>query len=242
MIQQVHNQKQLLKETDMNFTGTGKRIEDIDIPRAGKIIGVGEDEVHAVMDVETRGGGFDARDRPKMLFEPHIFYRQLSEPQRDRAVRVGLARKRWKRDYPSDSYPKLEKAMLINKEAALKSASWGLGQVMGFNHQLAGYPSAEAMVKDFMRGEDKQLSGMILFIKNSGLGDELRDHDWSGFARGYNGKGYKKNRYHIKLKKAFDKWSKIKDTPFKIQRSPEKEIGFLEILIDMISKIMKGGK
>ena len=39
----------------MNFQGSGKRIDDYDIPRIGALIGVGEDEVHAVLDVESSG-------------------------------------------------------------------------------------------------------------------------------------------------------------------------------------------
>ena len=43
------------------FKGAAKRIEDIDLPRLGVQIGVGEDELHAFMDAETRGSGFDSQ-------------------------------------------------------------------------------------------------------------------------------------------------------------------------------------
>jgi hypothetical protein len=36
------------------------------------------------------------------------------------------------------SYPRLAQAIAIDRPAALRSASWGLGQIMGFNHELAG--------------------------------------------------------------------------------------------------------
>lgn len=201
-----------------DFTGTAKLLDDIDLPRIGARIGVGEDELHAVLDVETRGGGFDKFGRPKMLFEPHIFYRELRGGQRDQAVRMGLAYPKWKRDYPSDSYPRLCKALAINRDAAFRASSWALGQVMGFNAGLAGYPSAEAMVRDMLDDEEKHLEAMVTFIKSAGLDDELRAHDWRGFAKGYNGSAYEKNGYHIKLSKAFAKWQGIKDTPFKIDR------------------------
>ena len=199
----------------MKFAGKAERLADIDLPRVGELIGVGEDEVHAILDVEAAGKGFDRQGRPKMLFEPHVFYRELTSPsQRDQAVRMGLARRRWKRDYPKDSYPRLHKAMAINKEAALRSASWGLGQIMGFNHGLAGFDSAEEMVRAFMVSEGEQLEGMIRFIKAAGLDDELRRHDWRGFALGYNGKSYAVHGYHTRLKKAFQRWQRIKDTPY----------------------------
>lgn len=38
---------------------------------------------------------------------------------------------------------------------------------------------------------------MIRFIDAEGLDDELRRHDWSGFARGYNGAGYAKHGWFV---------------------------------------------
>jgi len=202
----------------MNFHGKAKRLDDIDLPREGAYLGVGEDEVHAILDVESAGTGFDSRGRPKMLFEPHIFYRLLGKgSERDRAVKSGLAYPRWKRDYPKDSYPRLLRAMVINTEIALQSASWGLGQVMGFNHIAAGYLSAQEMVTAFLDDEEIHLRAMLKFIKTNRLDDELRRHDWAGFARGYNGPGFAKNKYDTKLAAAFAKWQRIKDTPWEAE-------------------------
>ncbi|SKA30943.1 N-acetylmuramidase domain-containing protein [Consotaella salsifontis] len=197
-----------------DFRGAAKRLDDIDLPRIAATIGVGEDELHAVLDVETGGGsGFDAKGRPRMLFEPHVFYRELSDAERARAVTAGLAYRTWgERPYPSDSYPRLIGAMAINRAAALRSASWGLGQIMGFNASLAGFASVDALVSAFMADEEAHLAAMVSFITASGLDDELRRHDWTGFARGYNGAGYAKNRYHLKLASAFAKWQGIRDT------------------------------
>ena len=198
----------------MNFKGKAKRIDDIDLPLVGRLIGVGEDEVHAILDVESAGSGFDKQGRPKMLFEPHIFWRELGPgPKRDKAAAAGLAYPKWKRDYPADSYPRLAKAMAIDENAALRSASWGLGQIMGFNCRMAGFDTARAMVEAFKDDEDQHLRAMINFIRAAGLDDELRRHDWKGFARGYNGAGFAKNGYDRKLAAAFAKWQKIKDTP-----------------------------
>lgn len=41
----------------MDFKGAAKRIEDVDLPRIGQQIGVGEDVLHALIEVETRGTG-----------------------------------------------------------------------------------------------------------------------------------------------------------------------------------------
>lgn len=201
----------------MDFKGKAKRLDDIDLPRIGDKIGVGEDEIHALLDVEAAGSGFDSAGRPKMLFEPHIFWRQLGAGRkRDEAARLGIAYPKWgTAKYPRDSYPRLALAMKIDKEKALRSASWGMSQIMGFNHSTVGYPTAEAMVEAFCDDEEAHLEAMVQFIIMNNLDDELRNHDWRGFARGYNGAGYARNNYHTKLEQAYRKWSRIPDTPYK---------------------------
>lgn len=195
------------------FKGRAERLTDYDLPEIGALIGVGEDELHAVIEVETAGGGFDAQGRPRMLFEPHVFWRELPEKKRKGAERAGLAYPVWgTKPYPKDSYARLALAMLLDPVAALRSCSWGLGQIMGFNHKAAGYDTAQAMVAAFMDSEAAQLEAMVRFIQSEGLDDELRRHDWSAFARGYNGAGYAKHGYHTRLAAAFAKWSKIRDT------------------------------
>jgi hypothetical protein len=203
------------------FKGAAKRIEDIDLPRLGVQIGVGEDELHAFMEAETRGFGFDSQGRPRILFERHKFYKYCPEAKRAAAVKAGLANaKAGGYGRESEQYGKLQRAMAIDEHAALLSCSWGLAQIMGFNHELAGYPTVEAMILVFMDDEEAHLQAAVTFIKNSGLDDELRRHDWKGFAKGYNGTGYAVNKYDQKLAAAYAKWSKIKDTPFEAAAAP----------------------
>jgi hypothetical protein len=198
------------------FVCAAARLTDYDLPRIGHTIGVGEDEIHAVMEVEASGGGFDRLKRPKMLFEPHVLYRNLSGAARTRAVSLGLAYAAWKPGaYPSDSYHRLAQALAIDETAALKACSWGLGQILGENHVAAGYATPQAMVAAFCeRGEAEHLAAMVRFIKAKRLDDELRRHDWAGFAKGYNGASYARHGYHTKLAAAYAKWAKIKDTPW----------------------------
>ncbi|MCJ8140230.1 N-acetylmuramidase family protein [Falsirhodobacter halotolerans] len=194
------------------FQGRAVRLNDYDLPEIGALIGVGEDEIRAVIEVETAGGGFDAKGRPRMLFEPHVFWRELPEAKRRGAERAGLAYPKWgEKPYPRDSYPRLVMAMMLDPVAALRSCSWGLGQIMGFNHKAAGYPTAQAMVAAFMDSEPAQLEAMVRFIQSEGLDDELRRHDWSAFARGYNGAGYARHGYHTRLAAAYAKWAKVPD-------------------------------
>ena len=79
-----------------------------------------------------------AERRLKLLFEPPTFYAQLGPvPKRDAAVKQGLAYQQvGTRPYPplSKRYDQIAAAMDIDETAALNSASWGLPQIMGFNH------------------------------------------------------------------------------------------------------------
>lgn len=172
--------------------------------------------MHAFLDVETRGEGFDGFGRPIILFEPHVFYRNLAGPKLKEAVRKGLAYASWgERPYPRDSYPRLKAAIAVDETAALKAASWGLGQVLGENHRMAGYATVQQFVAAMMEDEEKQLEASVNFIIAAGLDDNLRAHDWGGFALGYNGRGYRKHGYDVRLAEAFRKWSRIKDTPWR---------------------------
>jgi hypothetical protein len=198
-----------------SFKGTATRIADTDLPRVGAKIGIGEDELHAFMDVEAAGSGFDSQGRPKILFEPHVFYRNLSGAKRKTAVNAGLAYPKWgEKPYPKDSYPRLMSALLIDETAALKSASWGLTQILGENFAAAGYASPQAMVSAFMGSEAAHLEATVSLLVSMGIANDLKAHRWADVAKRWNGPSYAKNAYDTKLAAAYAKWAKSKDTPW----------------------------
>lgn len=207
----------------MNFRGAARRIDDIDLPRIGAEIGVGEDELHAFLEVESRGAGFDAEGRPKILFEPHVFYRCLPKAKRAAAVRAKLAAPKWGQiayGKESQQYDRLERAIAIDQTAALKACSWGLTQILGENHHMVGYDNVQAMVKDFMDDEENHVEAMVRYLVAAGIDDDLRAHRWEVVARVYNGPGYRKNSYHTKMAAAFRKWQRIKDTAWEDDDKP----------------------
>lgn len=196
------------------WQGPAKRLDAWDYGRLGRLIGVGEDEIRAVVEVETAGTGFDAKGRVRMLFEPHVFWRELGEAKRRLAEAQGLAYPRWgTKPYPADSYPRLGLALRIDRRAALRSCSWGLGQIMAFNAKLAGYVDEVAMIGAFAADEENQLRGMVNFILTEHLDDDLRRHDWATFARVYNGPAAAQNRYAEKLAAAYARWRARPDSP-----------------------------
>lgn len=166
----------------------------------------------SVLTVESRGFGFQPDRRPKILFERHIFHREtggrfasaapdLSAPTGGGYIGGAAEFDRLGRALA------LLKAAGVTPEPALRSASWGLGQVMGFNAVAAGFASAADLAARMAEGEDAQLLGMARFIAANRLHRHLASRDWTAFARGYNGSEYWKNAYDVKLKEAYAKFS-----------------------------------
>lgn len=178
---------------------------------AAKLINCEVEAIIAVDKVESGGTGFDKSGRLVILFEPHIFYKELRKRGRNPDI--------FKKDYPSllsqvwnpqlygpssTQWDKLQQAAKIDQEAAYRSASYGRYQILGQNCKMVGYPTAVAMVNAMQQSEAVHLDLFVKYIKAAWLDDELRARDWAGFARGYNGPLYTKNQYHIKLKKAYE--------------------------------------
>lgn len=210
------------------FKGAAKPIEDIDLPRIGSKIGVGEDPLHAFIETETLGHGFDKQGRVIILFEPHVFYSLLRGEKRAQAVTAGLAYKNWgERPYPKESYTRLIAAMEIDATAALMACSWGMGQIMGKNYDQVGFDNVEDMVRAFAESEANQLEAVVEFLITNNIDDDLRRletitasgrkvtaNDCIPIVRVYNGKGYARNNYHVRFAAAYNRWLKIKDTPY----------------------------
>ena len=199
----------------MNFQGTGKRLSSGDVGKAAKQIGIETAVLLAFLEVEAAGRGFDNLNRPKMLFEPHLFWRKLSGQLRSTAASLGLAYARWKPgSYPRESYTRLTKAIDIAEEPAFLSASYGLGQIMGFNHKVAGHVTAKQMFETAKQGEYEQLVQLVTLMKSWGMASMLRPgrdysnpDNWRKAVSKYNGSGYAKNAYHIKAARAYVKHS-----------------------------------
>lgn len=192
-----------------DFHGAAKRMTTADMVSVAKLGGYEVAVLQAVMDVEAGGAGFDSEGRPKILVERHVFYAQLGPgPKRNDAIRQGLAYLTWGTlPYPATSagnYALLARMMAVDQTAALKSVSYGLGQVMGFNCATCGYATVQDMVAAACESEMLQFGFLLRFVEKNGLAAALKRHDWAGFARGYNGSGAV-NAYAAKLSAAYGK-------------------------------------
>jgi hypothetical protein len=101
----------------------------------------------------------------------------------------------------------LAAAIEKNRAAALQSASWGLAQIMGENFGMVGFQNVEDMVVAMSQSEDAHLAAMASFLVASRLRSALQAHDWTTFARGYNGPNFAINRYDVRLNAEFQKFS-----------------------------------
>ena len=199
----------------MDFVGSGRRLAQGDVGDAARALGIETAVLLAFLEVEAAGRGFDSKNRPKMLFEPHVLYRNTKVPLRDRLVAMGLAYKGWgAKPYPADSYPRLKQAVELSKEAGWRSASYGLPQILGENHADAGFTSAATLFAAMTQGEREQLLAMVTLLKSWNMAPLLRGKDftkaesWAPVAKRYNGSRYTKHNYHGRLAAAYVKHSK----------------------------------
>jgi hypothetical protein len=163
-----------------------KKLTNDDLCRAAKRIVATTAEVQTFLAVETKGRGFDDQDRVIILFERHWFHKLTGGKYDSDHPDISNARPGGYNNGGSQR-ERFSQAFALDPQAAMKSASWGIGQVMGFNYGLCGYPTVDAFVEAMKVSEGKQLDAAIEFICHNNLDDELRRHDWKGFARGYNG-------------------------------------------------------
>lgn len=182
-------------------------------------------EVKAVIKVESGGSGFLADGRPKILFEGHKFWKHLADRKSKGEIANGpefyatdhpdIVYPNWTKQYylgGAAEYQRLEKAILIDRDSALQSASWGMFQILGENFAVVGFSSVEDFVAAQKQSEANQLQAFIKFIANTKLEgisllEHLRAKHWDKFARGYNGPRYMENEYDLKLERAYGEFA-----------------------------------
>ena len=174
---------------------------------AAALIGCETEAVMAVTAVESKGTGFDPEGFPITLFEGHWFHRLTKG--KFTASHPTLSYPKWTRQFYGKTWQaekaRLAEAMTLDRTAAMQSASWGMFQIMGFNHTICGFKSVQQFVNAMCKSESSQLNVFAQYILNSGLADELRDRRWADFARLYNGPEFAVNKYDTKLAAAYQK-------------------------------------
>lgn len=175
-------------------------------PLANKI-GIEPGVAVAVVAIESGGSGFGADGRLIIRFENHLFwfnwgqthadtYRQFF--QFDQTVMWRGHKFRtdpngaWQDVHANQAseWAALTQARALDDQAAKKSISMGLVQILGSNHRAIGYDTVDAMFDAFSADERFQLLGFFNFVKNDSRQiAALQAGDFTAFARIYNGPG-----------------------------------------------------
>lgn len=183
-----------------------KLLTQVDFERAAARLKCEIACVKAVAEIESKGDGFYPNGFPTILFERHVF-RKYTEGKYNRSHPhlSGPAG-----NYGAEGQHQINKfyeAYALNPKAAVMACSWGKFQVMGFNYAVCEYDSVADFFEAMKESEGKHLEAFIGYVIGNNLADELRNKKWAAFARGYNGEGYAKNKYDVKLAAAYKKYA-----------------------------------
>lgn len=165
--------------------------------------------IQAVFEQESDGDGFLKDGRVKILFERHVFVRNLKKYNIDIAEELN---RDWSNadilnpaPYKSgeygkytEQYTKLDRAKRINADCALMACSWGRAQILGENYRALGYPSVKHFV-DVVSDKNRRLEAFVKYLQNKPEAlRALRDTDFNRFSKLYNGRKAPKS-YAINL-------------------------------------------
>lgn len=173
-------------------------------------MGIDPAMARAVMQVEA-GGRPRVDGRVVIRFEPRVFRREsggrvvLLPGMSD--VKDGRGRfsdrRRSLEEKQAEEHAALGRAIDLSREAAYRSISMGIAQIMGFNHRRLGYGSAEEMFDAFQADDEAQRIGFLKFLASDRhLVRALRSGDFGTFARIYNGD--RSGQYAARMAEAYE--------------------------------------
>jgi N-acetylmuramidase len=174
------------------FGGPATRLSSADMIDLSAAAGIPARSIRAVVAVECgQRGGFLPSGKPTILFESRHF--STATGGKYDASNPRISTPTWVHNYLGGEaeYSRLQEAYDLDPDAALSSASWGMGQIMGANFGMCGYPNVNVFVAGMYLSERVQLQAMLAFLHTSNLAPALlaTPPDFAAFARGYNGPG-----------------------------------------------------
>ena len=211
-----------LTEDGIVGPGTWKKLEEKhprtiitedDYKKAAEYLGCDIAAVKAIKEVESGKSPFLKSGFPTLLFEAHIFYKQLGPTlsSKYQVSHSNIISKTWNKNLykgGENEVSRLREAWEISPKSASASASYGAFQICGFNYSMCGYNSSMEFLGNIWLGEKEQLDSFVKFIKSSGIAPYLKNHNWEEVAKRYNGPGYKSNSYDKKLAYSWSKYNK----------------------------------
>lgn len=200
------------------------KLTEEDFRRAANRLRCEVPAIKAVAKTESAGAGFYGDGFPVILYERHLFKRltkgkyNTSHPHLSGSQgNYGPAGK--------NQRVKFSQAFALDPDAAMMSCSWGKFQILGLNHKICGFDTVGEFVEAMKESEGRHLDAFVAFVIGNKLDKALRDKNWAAFARGYNGPGYAKNRYDIKMADAYRKFvSEAFDLPISAALAQSSEL------------------
>jgi peptidoglycan/xylan/chitin deacetylase (PgdA/CDA1 family) len=189
-------------------------------------LGISPSDAAAILFVESSGLGFGPDGRLIIRFESCIFYEQWGIKESvefSNHFECGRQNDKFRTsptheftEYHGDhskEWRVFEFARNLDEEAAIKSISMGLGQIMGFNADKAGYTSAEEMFNNMSHSLKSQLDGFFTALSykyNNGKSciDNLKTRNYVGFAACYNASG-QNEAYASRIKESADAYKEV---------------------------------
>lgn len=188
-------------------------ITEADYKSISESLGVSSAILKAIHEVETCQSSYLSSGHPALLFEAHVFYRELKKVGKNPDILLkdhpGIISKSWNRSLYKGGIrevTRINEAFRISPKAALMSASFGAFQICGFNYSLSGYQNVFEFYRDLWISEVSQLQMLANFLKGSGIVPYMKSLNFREIAKRYNGSEYEKNNYHTKLEKAYNKF------------------------------------
>lgn len=162
-------------------------------------------QVNAFSKVEAPRGGWDSTGLLTCLYERHYTWKRvriivpfLSNPKPG-GYTIDIDD-----DGINDSWEKVADAACRWGQVAFECASWGKFQIMGAWWKKLGYKSVLDFVWALSRDEAAHYDAFARYMEKFGLVDAFSQisedpEDNRPVAKGYNGSGYRKYSYHVRL-------------------------------------------
>lgn len=188
-----------------------RTLTDDDLRLVADELGIEVAAIKAVVSIEAGAAmeGFAAPGVPIINYDPSMYkvYGPKAPSKKgnpNAKVPSGL------KGYQLKEWTQLTNARKKNAQGADMGTFWGMFQIGGFNYKVCGCETVDEFVEKMSYSELSQLQLFAKFLLGTGQIKYLRNKDWTGFARAYNGKSYAKRKYHTRMANAYKKFSQQK--------------------------------
>ena len=153
---------------------------------------------YAVAMVESNGRGYRNNGFPIVRLEKHVFIKYL---KKNKATQQLIRKAENIRGSGWNAY---QAALKIDSTYAKLSTSFGMFQIMGFNHAVVGYDTVDEFVAAMEESVENQIVAFCIFVMANHLQNAIKNKKFADFATKYNGPNYLMNSYDTKLEDAYN--------------------------------------